>query len=119
MHIPLNVLTSPSVAPAALTSAIDLTVAEVNESAATVARLEEHLSFELALQRLGMTSRSKPMLEELDRELAKLESQRRKLAGLRAIEAARNALPPNALVPERGAKFIFDKRGGATLVPGG
>lgn len=115
------VLTDPRTAPAVLASVIADMAADVDRRIAAVATLDARLGIEYAKSRLGMTCPSlglQSIRDQLDAEVSGLVTARRTLDGLRAIEAARAALPePEARKP--ALQHVFDRASGRMVTAEG
>ena len=94
--------------------------ADVDRRIAAVATLDARLGIEYAKKRLGMACPSlglQSIRDQLDAEIAGLVTARRTLDGLRAIEAARAALPDP--VPVKPAvRHVFDRALGRMVMEG-
>ena len=90
MRIPNDILQSPRVTPDNLTPVIEQASAQFEHLLAKVADLDERLTLEHALQKLGRGCYPERVRAEFDAESAHLDAARRALTGLRAIEAARD-----------------------------
>lgn len=121
ISVPHAVLTDPRTAPAVLASVIADMAADVDRRIAAVATLDARLGVEYAKSHLGMTCPSlgvQSIREQLDAEIAGLVTARRALDGLRAIEAARAALPePEARTPV--LTNVFDRASGRMVTAEG
>jgi hypothetical protein len=121
IHVPHAVLTDPRTVPAVLAGVIADMTADVDHRIAAVATLDAQLGIEYAKWRLGMMCPSlglQSIRDQLDAEIAGLATARRTLDGLRAIEAARAALPePTAAKP--AVKHVFDKASGRLVTVDG
>lgn len=114
--IPIHpaVLTDPRTVPAVLAGVIADMTADVDHRIAAVATLDARLGVEYAKARLGMMCPSlgvQSIRDQLDAEIAGLVTARQTLDGLRAIEAARAALPEPIAVKPAG-KHVFDRASG-------
>lgn len=119
--IPYATLNDPRVTPAALSAIIADVEADVARRIGLVGEMQQRLELDFATQRLGMASNRVAIQSARDQvtaEKVNLEITQMTLAGLRAIEAARAALPaPEVAKP--AVKHVFDKALGHMVAVGG